>query len=92
MCREKLDPRDIEYDHKKAHASGGRTKTINGRALCGSCHNKISHKQRLKKTDKKERINDSEKDFNPYTGYSLFGNPTPTRKQHKTKNKKYTLF
>jgi len=31
----------------------GRTITENGRAVCGSCHNKISHSQRLKKTDKK---------------------------------------
>jgi hypothetical protein len=32
VCHKKLDPRDIEYDHKKPWASGGRTKTENGRA------------------------------------------------------------
>jgi len=52
-CHDKLDSRDIEFDHKKAWASGGRTKTVNGRAVCGSCHNKITHKQNLKKADKK---------------------------------------
>ncbi|MFH1473339.1 MAG: HNH endonuclease signature motif containing protein [Candidatus Aenigmatarchaeota archaeon] len=50
ICHKPLDPRDIEYDHKKPWASGGRTITINGRALCGSCHNKVSHKTRLKKS------------------------------------------
>ncbi len=25
--------------------------TVNGRAVCGSCHNKITHKERLKKVD-----------------------------------------
>ena len=54
ICHKKLDPRDIEYDHKKPWASGGRTKTVNGRALCGSCHNKITHKTKLKKVDSKK--------------------------------------
>ena len=55
QCHERLDPRDIEFDHKKAWASEGRTKTQNGRAVCGSCHNKISHGQRLNKDKKKPK-------------------------------------
>ena len=54
ICHEKLDPRDIEYDHKKAWAANGKTVTQNGRAVHGSCHNIITHKQRLKKSDKTE--------------------------------------
>lgn len=55
LCHGKLDPRDKEFDHKKAWAAKGRTKTQNGRAVCGSCHNKITHKQRLKKVDTKRK-------------------------------------
>lgn len=51
----KLDPRTIEFDHKKPWASGGRTIKENGRALCGNCHKIITHKQRLKKIDKKRK-------------------------------------
>ncbi|CAJ37310.1 HNH endonuclease [Methanocella arvoryzae] len=55
MCKKPLDPRDIEYDHKKAWADGGRTTIVNGRALCGSCHNKASHGQHLNKVEKKPK-------------------------------------
>ena len=53
ICHEKLDPRAIEYDHKKPWASGGRTIKENGRALCANCHKKITHDARLKRVDKK---------------------------------------
>jgi hypothetical protein len=53
LCHKQLDPRDIEFDHKKAWADKGRTTVVNGRALCGSCHNKVSHGQHLKKAEKK---------------------------------------
>lgn len=52
-CHKNLDPRAIHFDHKKPWASGGRTITTNGRALCANCHEIISHKERLKKVDKK---------------------------------------
>ncbi|MBI5226471.1 HNH endonuclease [Candidatus Micrarchaeota archaeon] len=55
VCGDKLDPRDIELDHKKPWAAKGRTITENGRALCGFCHNKVTHKQTLKKIDKKPK-------------------------------------
>jgi 5-methylcytosine-specific restriction endonuclease McrA len=54
-CHKKLDPRAIQFDHAKPWASGGRTITQNGRALCGECHAIITHTQRLKKVDKKRR-------------------------------------
>lgn len=52
-CHKKLDPRATEFDHKKPWASGGRTATVNGRALCANCHKIVTHKTRLKKVDKK---------------------------------------
>ncbi len=51
-CHKKLDLRATEFDHKKPWASGGRTITINGRALCADCHRIISHKHRLKQIDR----------------------------------------
>ncbi|MFA5573363.1 MAG: HNH endonuclease [Crenarchaeota archaeon] len=51
-CHKKLDPRTVEFDHKEPWASGGRTVTINGRALCVGCHKIISHRHRLKQVDK----------------------------------------
>lgn len=53
VCKKPLDQRDIEYDHKKPWAERGRTVTENGRALCGSCHNKVTHEHQLKKVEKK---------------------------------------
>jgi hypothetical protein len=53
VCHERLDPRDIEYDHKKAWADKSRTIVVNGRAVCGSCHNKITHGQQLRKAEKR---------------------------------------
>jgi 5-methylcytosine-specific restriction endonuclease McrA len=54
-CHRKLDPRAIHFHHKKPWSSGGRTITTNGRALCPSCHEILSHKERLKKVDKRKR-------------------------------------
>jgi 5-methylcytosine-specific restriction endonuclease McrA len=54
-CHKKLDPRATHFHHEKPWSSGGRTKTANGRALCASCHEILSHKERLKRVDKKKR-------------------------------------
>lgn len=54
-CHGSLDPRDIEFDHKKPWAANGRTITQNGRALHGSCHNIVTHQTRLKKVDRKRK-------------------------------------
>lgn len=51
VCHKQLDPRDIEYDHKKPWCEKGRTKVVNGRAVCGSCHNIITHDHKLKKKE-----------------------------------------
>jgi nitrate/TMAO reductase-like tetraheme cytochrome c subunit len=53
LCHKRLDPRDIHFHHDKPWASGGRTITENGRALCGSCHNIVEHEKRLKDVDRK---------------------------------------
>ena len=54
-CHEKLDPRAIHFHHIKPWSSGGRTITQNGAALCPKCHEILTHKERLKKMDKKRR-------------------------------------
>lgn len=48
-CHKKLDPRATHFHHEKPWSSGGRTKVVNGRALCADCHEIISHKDRLKR-------------------------------------------
>lgn len=52
VCHKKLDPRTTDFDHKKPWASGGRTISVNGRALHVDCHRIITHNTRLKKVDK----------------------------------------
>lgn len=54
-CHKKLDSRDIQYDHIKPWASGGKTTIENGRAVCASCHSIISHKSKVTKADKKPK-------------------------------------
>jgi len=61
-CHEKLDFTTVRYHHAKPWAYGGRTITVNGRALCPNCHAKITHKERLKKVDKKR----TQKQTNPF--------------------------
>lgn len=61
-CHKQLDPRDIEFDHKKAWADKGRTVTENGRALCGSCHNIVTHGQRLGKAEGKSEKKKPQRD------------------------------
>ncbi|MBI2173267.1 MAG: HNH endonuclease [Candidatus Aenigmarchaeota archaeon] len=64
VCHKQLDPRDIEFDHQKSWADGGRTITENGRAVCGSCHNIITHEQRRKNLDKKRKPQEDMFGFN----------------------------
>jgi len=59
ICRKQLDFRAVDYDHKKPWADGGRTITINGRALCKDCHGIETHKTRLKKVEKKPKKQDN---------------------------------
>jgi len=54
-CHEKLDPRAIHFHHIKPWSSGGRTITQNGAALCPKCHEILTHKERLRKVDKKRK-------------------------------------
>ena len=62
ICHKPLDPRTVEYDHGKAWSAGGPTKIKNGRALCPNCHKLKTHKERLKKVEKKKR----KKEYNPF--------------------------
>jgi len=65
VCHKKLDPRAIHFHHNKPWASGGRTITRNGRAVCPKCHEILTHKERLKKVDKKRRKRKSRKESIP---------------------------
>lgn len=49
----KLDPRAIYFHHGTAWASGGRTIVQNGYALCPLCHKLATHKQQLRKVDRR---------------------------------------
>ena len=66
ICHKKLDPRAIEYDHIKPWAAGGRTITINGRALCANCHRIFTKESIRKKADKKHKKRKPEYN-NPFT-------------------------
>ncbi len=50
-CKNKLDLRATEFDHKKEWSDKGKTTIKNGRALCKNCHGIVSHKSRIKKID-----------------------------------------
>lgn len=52
-CGDKLDLISTHFHHKKPWAEGGRTVVSNGLALCTKCHSGATHKERLKKVDKK---------------------------------------
>ncbi|MEM3580519.1 MAG: HNH endonuclease signature motif containing protein [Candidatus Bathyarchaeia archaeon] len=54
-CHKPLDPRATHFHHIKPWSAGGRTITVNGAAVCANCHEIITHKERLKKVDKKRR-------------------------------------
>lgn len=74
----KLDPRDIEFHHKKPWASGGKTVTVNGRALCGSCHKIVTHELKLKEVDKKRK---PKQDNHPF-GQNIFKPPKHSKNNH----------
>lgn len=54
-CHKPLDPRTVEYDHGRPWSAGGKTTVKNGRALCPGCHKLKTHKERLKKVEKKKK-------------------------------------
>lgn len=62
ICHKPLDQRTVEYDHGRAWSAGGPTKVKNGRALCPNCHKLKTHKERLKKVEKKKK----KKEYNPF--------------------------
>lgn len=51
-CHKKLGVA-YHFHHAKPWSSGGKTIVKNGRALCGDCHEELSHKERLKNVDKR---------------------------------------
>lgn len=73
-CKKSLDPRTVEYDHKKGWADKGQTVVVNGQALCANCHKIKTHNSRLKKIEKKPS-----KPKSPF-GESIFGSSTKNKK------------
>jgi 5-methylcytosine-specific restriction endonuclease McrA len=71
-CKNQLDLRATEFDHKKGWADGGKTVTVNGQALCANCHKIKTHKSRLKKTDVKPKKKDEDNSWFGGAG-GLFG-------------------
>ena len=51
ICHKKLDPRAIEFDHRKEWSASGKTTIKNGAALCPTCHRIKTHKSLVKKID-----------------------------------------
>lgn len=82
-CHQTLDPRYVEYDHKKGWADGGRTVVVNGQALCANCHKIKTHKSRLKKVNSRSGTQKAEENslFN-FSG-GLFGSSQGKRKKPK---------
>jgi 5-methylcytosine-specific restriction endonuclease McrA len=80
ICKKPLDPRTVEYDHGKAWANGGKTVIKNGRALCPQCHKLKTHKERLRKVDKKRN--------SPSSSDSLFGKDLLGTKSSRRKKSK----
>ena len=54
-CKQRLDPRTVEYDHKKEWSRDGRSNISNGQALCANCHKLKTHRLYLKKGNKIKR-------------------------------------
>jgi DNA-directed RNA polymerase subunit RPC12/RpoP len=57
-CHKKLGVA-YHFHHAKSWSSGGKTTVKNGRALCANCHEEITHKERLEKTDKRRKKRES---------------------------------
>lgn len=54
-CHKKLDLRVTEYDHIKPWADKGKTKIINGAALCPTCHRLKTHKETVRKVESRKK-------------------------------------
>lgn len=78
-CHNGLDPRTTEYDHVKPWADKGKTIIVNGAALCANCHKLKSHKDRIKKVDKKRP---KKEDGGLFGGGNLFGTPPKRSKNN----------
>lgn len=64
-CHDPLDPRAIEYHHKKPWAEGGRTISTNGMAVCPKCHAIITHEHSLNKQEMGlKKVNNANKSKN----------------------------
>ena len=80
MCRKPLDMRATHFDHIKEVYKGGKSTVSNLQALCANCHNIKTHKEKLKKTErKKAKARTTKKDDSPFGG-SIFGAPSKRKK------------
>ena len=52
----KLDPKVMQFEHKKPWASGGRTIFQYGRVLCSECYSIPSIKEKVRKRKQKKSV------------------------------------
>jgi hypothetical protein len=52
-CHRALSIITVQYHHIRGWAENGQTRVKNGAALCADCHSILSHKERLKKVERK---------------------------------------
>ena len=76
-CKKSLDMRATHFDHIKEVHKGGKSRIYNLQALCANCHNIKTHKEKLKKVEKRRKTNNS------ITG-NYFINPITGKKEKAT--------
>jgi hypothetical protein len=55
-CFKKLSLITVQYHHLRGWAENGKTLVKNGAALCADYHSILSHKERLKKVERKKTV------------------------------------
>ena len=65
-CDKRLEQSDTHIDHIIPVEDRGESDISNYQALCGSCHNKKTHEDRLRKQHKKKKENDSREEDKGY--------------------------
>jgi len=78
MCNKLLDMRATHFDHIKEVYKNGKSIVSNLQALCANCHNIKTHKDKLKRTEKKKAQARKKDTFS--SGVGLFGAPPKFKK------------
>lgn len=67
-CKKPLDMRATHFDHIKEVYKGGKSRISNLQVLCANCHNVKTHEEKLKKVEKRRKVNTGNYYINPVTG------------------------